>query len=458
MNFWERIQAATKAARSAWFGFNNTPAASYGLFYDISNSDIERVKRYGILWDYYAGRHKKHLAVRMTPSGPGPDDNVIINLSRRAVNKGAYFLFGEPVRWDLAEGIKSQAEKFLDGCWRSDESRMSFLVDSAINGGVTGDVYFQIKPQSADFPRFVNLNPSMVFPTYNPDDIDELWAYELRWRSAGTTKRTIHALGDSGETWEVFNERLVAGRWEMEGEVTVWPWEFPAIVHVKNLPNPNVFYGLSDLEDADLNDAINQVSSNLNRIIRLFANPIIWGRMMGIDSLDPSKIAMAKSEEGMLSALELAKDLGGAQEFVKYLRTMWSEVTNVPENDPDRLRIGAQSGFALQVLFYELVQKTKVKQSLYGAGLVELNRRALIIGGYVDPGQIKLHWKTPLPTDPGATTAANKFELDSGLASKETISEERGYDWSVEQERLSAEKSSESNLGAELLKAFERGQ
>jgi hypothetical protein len=455
---WDRIQAATKAALTAWQGQTlDSPSAPISIYSGLADPDKRRVERYHLFWKYYRGEHRKHLKVRQTPVGPGPDDNVIVNVSRRAVTKGAMFLFGEPLGWELSEGETTPDEDLLDSIWRGDEWKMAFLSEVAINGGVTGDAYIQIQTRQNDLPRLVNLNPSIVFPHTNPGDIDETWAYELRWRSGQAIKRTMHALAESGQQWEIFTETLQQGRWVADGDAQVWPWEFPAIVHIKNLPNPNEYFGLSDLEDADLNDAINQVSSNLNRIIRLFAHPIIWGRNMGNADLDPAKIAMSSSPDALMDALELAKDLGSAQEYLKYLRTMWSEVTQVPENDPDRMTIGAQSGFALKVLFHELVQKTNIKRSLYGQGIVEVNRRLLAIEGRGDEHVCKLIWSDALPVDKREVADADRFEIEAGLVSKETKSREHGYDWDTESEKMSAERASVASLGEELLRSFERG-
>lgn len=456
--FWERIQAAAKAAYSAWQGQSlDSPSQPLSIYTGLEDADKQRVERYRLLWKYYKGEHKKHLKVRMTPAGSGPDDNVIINLSRRTVNKGAAFLFGEPLNWELTEGDQTPEEERLDDIWRSVEWKMSFLTEVALNGGVTGDAYIQIQPRENDLPRLINLSPSIVFPHTNPDDIDDVWAYELRWRRGQSIKRTIHAKAETGQQWEIFTETFASGRWVSDGDTQIWPWSWPAITHIKNLPNPNEFFGLSDLEDADLNDAINQASSNLNRVIRIFAHPVIWGKMMGSDSLDPSKIQMANNKDAMMAALELAKDLGSAQEYLKHLRTMFSEITQVPENDPDRMRIGAQSGFALKVLFHELVQKTNLKRWLYGKEIIELNRRLLEMEGMGDNHVCTLHWQSPLPINEAEMADSYKFDLEAGLASKETVSTERGYDWETEQERMQAEQAADGNVGEMLLRAFERG-
>lgn len=475
--FWERIQAAAKAAMATWAGaVNDAMDAPGSMYFSLDDDQRARVARYQLLWKYYHGHHKQHLKRRMTKEGFGPDDNVTVNISRRVVNKGTSFLFGKPIEWELQEGEQTPEEQLLDDIWQSRQWRQAFLQEVALNGSVTGDFYFQILPPTAgmafvgerlpldmprtpqQMPRIVNVDPAIVFPRWNPDDVTDVWAWELRWRTGQEVKRTIHSLRDDGVSWETWVERLERGRWLIDVPPERWPWPWPMLIHGKNLPNPNEFHGLSDLEDADLNDKINLVASNINRITRIFAHPIIWGRMLGdAEFMDSSQMILSQRPEAMMGALELAKDLGSSQEYLKFLRTMFAEITQVPENDPDRLGMGAQSGFALRILFGDLLDKTDTKRNLYGMALVELNRRLLDMMGMGPDNIVTLHWKDPLPVDERSEVAAAQFDLGENLASRETMQRKRGYDPETENPRIQAEQAQRSTLGEELLRTFERG-
>lgn len=431
---------------TAWSGNDDTamtPVAQHTYAQSLNTLDSERVARYKLLWEYYRGEHRKHLKVRMTPAGTGPDDNVVINLSRRVVNKGVTFLFGKPLVWQLSETGQTAEEDMLERIWGSPEKRMAFFAELAMNGGVTGDAYLQIVPPQPgqDLPTIVNLNPAVVFPKTNPNDINDVWGWDIRWMVGTQVHRTIHAKREDGQAWESWDEVYKAGKWERVTEPALWTFDWPMIIHIKNLPNPNSFYGLSDLEDADLNDAINLVASNINRISRIFAHPITWAYGFGRsnEGIDISKMALSDDPQAKMGALELGRDLSSAQEYLKFLRTAFAEITGVPESDPDRMAIGAQSGFALKVLFNDLILKTELKRSLYGTGIVECNRRLLDLMGMGSNNIVTLHWGDPLPVDENAETASDKFDLDAGLASKETVSTRRGYDWKVEQERMKKE-------------------
>jgi Phage portal protein, SPP1 Gp6-like len=458
--FWERLQSAYKAAQSAWYGTPTALPTDSQVYRAATMADAERerVERYKLLWQYYRGEHRKHLKVRMTPNGRGPDDNLVVNLSRRVVNKGVYFLFGKPLVWQLVEGTDTLEEIMLERIWGSPEKRMAFLAELGTNGGVTGDFYIQIVPPKPgeELPRVINLDPAIVFPHTDPNDIGKEWAFELRYPKGNDVWRTMHALRDDGASWETWDEMWSAGRWERTTERQLWPFPWPMIIHGKNLPHPNSYFGQSDLEDADLNDAINNVASNMNRIIRIFAHPLVWSRLFGKDSIavDTSQMMLSQDPNAAMGALELGRDMNSAQDFSRFLRTSFAEVTGVPESDPERMAIGAQSGFALKVLFNDLILKTGIKRSLYGSALIEANRRLLDLMGLGDDHIVKLHWQDPLPLDERVEREGHQFDLDYALASRQTISEKRGYDYKAEQQRGIDEAASNTQSGDAATDSF----
>jgi len=458
---WEKVQAATKAAVDAWrtprLGVTGQQNEAVPLD-DLAREQQDRAKRYTLHWSYYNGQFRRPLKV----SPNKPDDNVLINHCRRIVDKGVSFLVGKEVTWQLEEGKTTKEEEALEEVWSANR-KMSLLHDVALNGGVCGTCYIQILPgrERKEKPRLMNLYPGMVFPEWDPNDIDDVWAYQLRWHSEGKTRRTIWTKSDSGDRWEFWQETLSAQRrWVKEGESGKWDWPWCPIVHGKNLPNPNSFFGLSDLEDADLNDAVNFSASNINRILRLYGHPVPWGYGFGSRDLivDPGKAVLANNDKAHLQYLQMTSDLGGAMGYLTRLTTDFYKTARVPEMDPSIMSLGAQSGFALRVLYGDLIEKTTTKQLLYGDMLIELMRRLMDYMGHGDDKIVTLTWQDPLPPDVNSEIAALGFDMQAELCSKETASSKRQYDYEVEQERIAAQQAGQVNLGAELLKQFDRGQ
>lgn len=433
----------------------DTFSTSQHLYWDgLSRQQRQRIERYKLLWDMYEGDHKKPLKKKRGM----PDDNVIINHSRRVVDKGVSFLFGKTLTWELTEGDTTPEEEALSVIWGSDEHRMSLLHDVALNGGVTGIFYIQIVPQGDDIEsvqpdqiRLVNLDPQIVFPVWNPRDVDDVWAYELRFRNGDTVERTIYSLESDDEgnrvegSWVFWSERLQkSNEWVVTRDKQMWPWEWPPIIHGKNLPRPNHFFGYSDLEDADLNDAINFIAGNTNKILRLFAHPIGYGFGVAGQELDiePGKFVGLKNPDAFLKYLEMSSELGGSDQYLGRLTDAFYQTTRVPAMDPETMQLGVQSGFALRVLHGDLLEKTETKRRLYGMPIIEVNRRlADILNFDVEDSTVTLHWQDPLPEDKRERTESDKFDLENAIASLETLRRMRGYDHETEMERLATERA-----------------
>lgn len=414
-------------------------------------------------WKYYHGEFRKWLIPKILPNGMSIDDNVKVALSRKVVNKGVNFLFGKGLSWqitkdgnrDTGSNTPTTEETVLSSIWGNQETQTTFLSELGINGGVTGSFHIQIVAREGQPLAVKYLDPTWVFVDYT--DNDQADRYILPFKKGDELFRLIHER--SGQQWVYLTERWAVNKWVTDNPVATWPFNWPFIISGKNLPKPNSFFGASDLEDAEINDSINLVASNINRITRIFAHPIVWGYGFGSNAInvDTSKIITATDSEAKLQALELARDMSSPQEYLKFLRSIYSEVTNVPESDPERLKIGASSGFALEVLFNDLLLKTGIKRSFYGKSLIELNRRLLELSGFGDNNQTLLHWPNPLPVDKSAETQSDMFELNAGLVSKRTLSTKRGYDYDQEQEYIASERTNNTTLGENLLNAFRNG-
>jgi hypothetical protein len=282
-----------------------------------------------------------------------------------------------------------------------------------------------------------------------------VWAYELRFRAGDTVERTIYSLEADAEgeripnQWVFWSERLVrSNTWEVIRDQQEWPWEWPPILHGKNLPKPNDFYGYSDLEDADLNDAINFVSGNTNRILRLYAHPVLYGYGFGGEELraDPGMAIIGRNPEAFLKYLEMGSQLQASHDYFKMLENDFFRVTRVPPMDPDNLRLGAQSGFALRVLHGPLLEKTETKRRLYGMAIIELNRRLADMMGHGEENLVNLHWEDPLPLDESAQNESDRFDHEAEIVSRQTLAERRGYIWEREQELIERETAAREAL------------
>jgi hypothetical protein len=113
------------------------------------------------------------------------------------------------------------------------------------------------------------------------------------------------------------------------------------------------------------------------------------------------------------------------------------------------------TNFGLRIMFFDALSKLETKRNLYGWGLREINRRILLFSGS-EPLDCDVVWKDPLPTDETAQRANFEADLRMGVVDKQTVAERLGYDWETVQARLGEQQQATDNVGAMLLRSFDR--
>ena len=427
-------------------------------------ADSQRRLQYKRNREYYNGIHKLPLKTRMGQS----DDNVVINLARLVVDKGASFLFGKEVVFELQEGEQTEAETTIDLIWQRNR-KMTFLGKLAVTGGIYGHVFIKIVPDgiTEGIPRLISLDPEYVCVFYDDQDIDNVYGYRIEWSGADKNGRAIHrrqdVQKDDSDRWSVINRVNRGGAdWEPDAQNPdmIWPWDWPPIIDCQNIAMPGDYYGLSDLEDLSEQDAINYVASKINRILRYHSHPKTIGK-----GFAPKDIKIAEDDTIVLPSLdselfnlEMQSDLSASLAYLDRLTNWFLATARIPRIDPAVVQVGAMSGFALKVLYGDLYEKTEIKRRTYGDMLVELNRRLCEMDGYGDDNITTLHWPDPLPEDYAASQVRDTFDLDYELASKETVRARRGLDNEVEIERRRGEEAESGNVGALLLRNWQQAQ
>jgi hypothetical protein len=441
------------------------------LFNQHMSREIQaRMAGYSQRWKYFKGDHRRQLKIKPDQ----PDDNLILNLYRKVVNTGRRFLLADGFTIQLEEMEQTEQETLIDQTLRQNNG-MSLWSDTALNGAVCGHCFLKLIPNGtpAGRTRIVNLDPATVMTRWDPEDLTRRLAYKIEYSAVDVTGekveiREIHTMEDpaaAASPWKIVKQkrrpRLLA-RWETEATLT-WPWPFPAIIDWQNLPAPNEFYGDPDVsfDGILLQDAINFGGSNLNRIIRYHGHPrtVAKGMKSGDLSLGPDQIAFIP-EAADLYNLEIKSDLTAGRLYLADLVAAFLFLNNTPDLDPAKVNVGALSGFALQLLWADMLFITGEKRGTYGAAIEDLTRRLLEIEGKaLDPAaEIAIHWTSALPENTTETTTSLQAATAMGVVSKQTAARELGYNYELEQDRMTAEAQQEQDLGTWLLRQFERNQ
>lgn len=411
---------------------------------------------------YRVGLQKRPLKVK----AGGYDDNVIINLSGLIVDRWVSWLFGKDITFDLPGEEGSTEQTYIDEVWKGNKKQI-LLHKVGVNGSVAGTAYLKIIP--GDSPRLVAVDPRFVTVETLPDDIETVTAYVIQYtvkeNGKDVTYKEAHEKrdgnGNESDSWYVNKFRQASGkRWELISSEPVGQ-DFPLMIHCQNLPCTDSVYGIPDLDEnvIRMQNQVNFVASNINKIIRLHAAPQPWGRGIGeIKKVEwgPDKY-IDVGQNGELHNLEMQSDLTSSQVYLQYLIKQLYATTRTIDLDSLADKLGQLTNFGLHVLFQDTLTKLETKRSLYGEMLVEVNRRLLVLSGKgMDGGAIE--WPDVVPSNETDEIAALEADKRLGIVSNETIAMKRGYDYEQEQEKIANDKAGETNIGEMILKGFNRGQ
>jgi hypothetical protein len=410
-----------------------------------------RRKAIDAAWAYYEGNQKRPLKVR-----PGqPDDNVILNVCRKAIEQAVALLFGEPPTFEIGGQGEENEDEMLEAVW-TDNNMPIFLHNLALQGALTGHVFVKLAPVEGGV-RFVLLNPRMVTVYWRPDDMDQVTAYSISFEQGDTALR--QDIVNEGSSWLVRDLARQRGKdWTVVNE-TFWGYPWAPIVEWQNLPDPEEYYGDPDLVRPELNDALNFLASNTMRILKFHAHPKTIGtgmRATDLQATDVDGFWSVPNPEAQIKNLEMQSDLGSSMAFLQFLQGWFFSEHRAVDMASFTKDMGNITNFGLRTLYKDATDKLATKRALYGQGLADISERALALMGYA--ARPVVNWPDPLPFNDQEEITGIQTEMGLGILSKETAASLRGRNWEQEQERIEQEEAMSDNIGNRLLAAFERGQ
>ena len=442
---------------------------------------IERLGREAQIdenWDYYDGRQRQPLKVRKNQS----NDNVIINLTRRIVEQSVAMLFSEMPAFDLpgdSDAIQSWEER-LGVLWERNRGEI-LLHDIGVSGALAGHVFVKIVPVEDDPERpvrFVLQNPRYCSVFWKPDDMQQVVCYRIAWGRRITREQVRSGslslqqardeyrqdIINEGEYWRIREwVRGEQGNWSQVNE-DIWRYPFAPLVDWQNLPHPERYYGDSDLaagalldEDINLNDAVNFVASNINRILRYHAHPKSLG--FGIQPQQIVETAVDGFWAGLpadarVENLEMQSDLASSMAFLEFLERTFYAQHRAVDLSSVKDRVGQLTNFGLRTMFKDALDKLETKRTLYGTALSELSWRAMQVAGW-NQERPMLAWPNPLPFNDTEEVAVLTQEMSAQIVSRQSAAEQRGRDWERERKRMEEERDLDrEGLGQVLARAM----
>src|SRR5258706_463233 len=458
---------------------------------------------YNILGHYYSGNQRKQLRTKIDPvTGSVTDDNITMNFIGLAVDRSVSRLYRGGIKFKLPEGSTAQQE-YLDTVWDLNKKEI-ILYQAGLHGAVYGTPYFKIQPEELidpytgkEYPRLVAIDPEVIRIKTDPQDMNEVEMYVIQYKigqvsyweitvrsdvtygfdSAGNVvgqyKNPNEETSDNAVTWLVdYWEQSGSQRQKVDSQA--WPYDFPPIIHWKNLPSLKSCYGDSDIDDAiNVQDKANFVMSNTGKIIKFHAHPETIGTGLTLSEMQavptmPGSFHAIPNKDAKVFNLEMQSDLASSRSFALDMRQGVFDISREVDISSMADKLGALTNFGLQILWSDAIDKNDTKRQLYGDALKELNRRLLVLAGNAaeasNPGEIQ--WGNPLPVNITEEITTDEKALNLGIVDKETVAQRwfmrYGKSWEDIQKALADEqaKANQNNgdIGAQILRNFNQGQ
>jgi hypothetical protein len=391
--------------------------------YEITEADRKRQEQIARVWQAFDDDLELPLV-------PMPDEdpetaNVAENVVASTVEDIIGFLFGDELEIRVGENDPKEAQQALDDTWGIKETRLPLLQELAQNGLMSGQAFLRIVPETSGDLRLLAIDPATIFVQHMPGDCKTVLLYCIEYCVDETInghpmqryyREEIRRLDpenddpdvqnvamDRDTTWEISHWTRLGekGRWEAIGDPYVWPYSFSPVQSCQNLVRANRFWGRADTPKGliALNKNINFALSNINKIGKLYAQPVIWVTGARMPTIEMGR-AVELPVEATLGALEFHSDLPSQILFQDKLHGVLERTTSVPalaSGVTQNMPHGPISGIALKTMCMALLKKIDKKRCLYGALLINVSKAILQIKGFSPDIKITLHWQDPLP-------------------------------------------------------------
>jgi len=457
----EAINYILDMKSNAWNGLENAYAREYNA----------RAKEIELRWKYWKGDHKQPLKIQKD----GINDNVILNQIEQFTEDIVGFLIGDGIRFDASGDDRgSQTDDLIQQLWA--DSRGAILQQTlGLGGCIEGHCAVLFVPQEGALPKLQRQLGKYFSCFWDPFDMSRVLWYRLQYVAGDMGKRIDYVRGRvdddefnhdlPGWTEVVYTRRdeqqtmaMGGQKWQREINPVIWEFDFSPIVDWQNLPNPNGYYGMCDVESAiELNDGLNLDVSNAQRIIKHHADPKTVGTGFAASELVMTEVGgllTVPNSEAKVYNLEMQSDGAFVQWLVGVITSSIWQSGGMVDPQAFKDKVGTLTNFGLRVLFNRAIKRTNKKRLLYAEAFEQIAQRGLAIAGLTPPESVATIWPDVLPTDDTVEVATLGQELQEGIISKQTYRERRDYDNERETDRLSMEGAANGNVGATILAAL----
>jgi hypothetical protein len=416
--------------------------ANEAIVEKLARMDIERIRGYQGLLDFYNGRQWEGRERR-------GERRLIFNYARVFVEKiTSYLMTGMgfdvgPV--DDTEAARAAAGKTESAIYKvyAENYLEQLDLETEIDAAVLGDACYKVIWDPAE--KRVKVTASDIQGIYawcSGDDISRIWRIASRYRLDAEEVELIYGVKPKSKTavmvelWTDRDFELYLDNALMESKPN--PYGFIPFVLFPNLREPKKFWGVSDLPQImESQRELNRAMSQLSRILELSGNPIAV-----LENVEESEdIAIRPGavwnipEDAKAYLLDLLQG-GGVNLHIDYINLIYRALHDLSESP--RSAFGSTerdlSGVAMEIDLQPLLQKVMRKRIIRTAAY---NRRSEMIlkllekyqGEDFGPsleGRLRVVWGPVLPRDFERRVNSEQVMVQTGIHSRRTAMNEVG--------------------------------
>lgn len=371
-----------------------------------NNRELDRLEQYYLHWKFYEGKHYRefnHTLIKLNYCRAFVDKQILFLLGDEGFALEAKSLYND----HITDEEKQPIEELLMYQWKRNNKEL--LIHEFVQmGSICGDAWCMATWEpNKKYVKLHILDSRQCFPVFLNGDMNTIESFQVRQELVDHPKYKIFVTNyrvDKVETWyqeqaTLHNPKATLLSNKFANDIHEYtqqenPLNFIPIVHVKNNPNSQSYFGRSDLQDiVPLNKVYNELHQELKGIIDYHSTPttVVTGAVLKNMERGLGKIWSGLPPESNVFTLGLDADLSSMQQFLDRLKTAMHEISDVPENVLGKIQaITGTSAAALQLTYQPLVHRANIKALQYGEGIAELNEMMLQMIAIYDPKNKRL--------------------------------------------------------------------
>jgi len=405
----------------------------------LTRRDMDRLKGYKELLDFYHGRHWEGYARRGEKRLTFNYAKVVIDKVTSYLMSGINFAVNAV---DDSDEARSKAQRAAAALYQvyEDNNLEQLDFETEIDCAILGDACYKvIWDAETKSVRITAPDIQGIYPWWVGDDTSRVWRVVSKYSLTSDEVEILYKVKPNGKTANVVELWTAQGfeLWldNVQVEKKPNPYGFIPFIIYPNLREPKKFWGISDLPQImEPQRELNRAMSQLSRILELSGNPIAV-----LENVEESEdIAIRPGavwnipEDAKAYLLDLLQG-GGVGLHINYIDLLYRALHDISESP--RAAFGGTtrdlSGVALEIELQPLLQKVRRKRLIRTSVYNRRNRLILkLLEKYQNESfgdnQLRIIWGQVLPQDSARLVSNEQILVQSGIHSRRRAMDEIG--------------------------------